>query len=251
MTPVNTFVLVHGAWLGSWCWEEVASELRDRGHDVVAIDLPGRPNNPAPLGDVTLRTAVEHTLSVVTALPPPVVLVAHSLGGPTITHVAEAVPDHIASLVFVTAFLLESGQAAVEILRRDDATLARAARQLVDEGAASIVKRDMVKQALCHDCSDGSIARLQQRLVAETVSIARSPVRWSHQRFGRVPRAYIECTQDRIISVHEQRAMVASVGCDAVVSLDTSHSPFLAAPAELATALITAATSAQSSAHER
>jgi hypothetical protein len=57
------------------------------------------------------------------------------------------------------------------------------------------------------------------------------------ERFGSIPRAYIECTDDRAISIELQRDMYTTSGVDTVVSLDASHSPFLSMPDQLATAL--------------
>ena len=68
------------------------------------------------------------------------------------------------------------------------------------------------------------------------------PIRLSDERYGRIPRAYVECTRDRIVPLESQRAMVASVGCRETVTLTTGHSPFLAAPAELAERLTALAT---------
>jgi hypothetical protein len=37
----HTFVLVHGAWLGGWCWQRVADRLRVHGHAVFTPTLTG------------------------------------------------------------------------------------------------------------------------------------------------------------------------------------------------------------------
>ncbi|MEQ1581103.1 MAG: alpha/beta fold hydrolase [Steroidobacteraceae bacterium] len=52
----------------------------------------------------------------------------------------------------------------------------------------------------------------------------------SAARWGRIPRVYIECTADQAISISAQRAMHSQLPCSKVVTLDTSHSPFLSAP---------------------
>jgi len=237
-------VLVHGAWFGSWCWASVGAEMDSRGHRVVAVDLPGRPGNPAPPTSVTLDAFTNHTLSVVRTIDRPVILAGHSLGGTTITHVADAEPDRIAAVVFVTAFLLRNGQAAVDVMRRDQASMVTSARLLVTGRKASVVAPDMARQTLFHDCPDHLAAEAQSRLVAESVTIARAPVAWSESRFGSVPRAFVECSRDRIITPLAQLGMVSSVGCDAVATIDTGHSPFLAAPRQLARTIASTASAA-------
>ena len=53
------------------------------------------------------------------------------------------------------------------------------------------------------------------------------------ERYGTVPRVFIECLQDGAIPIEVQRQMVAEVPCETVLTLDTSHSPFFSAPEEL------------------
>nr|MCS5667148.1 alpha/beta fold hydrolase [Dehalococcoidia bacterium] len=38
---MTTFVLVHGASHGSWCWDKVVPLLVAQGHEAIAVDLPG------------------------------------------------------------------------------------------------------------------------------------------------------------------------------------------------------------------
>jgi hypothetical protein len=52
-----------------------------------------------------------------------------------------------------------------------------------------------------------------------------------------VPRAYIECTRDRTVSLAAQRRMQAASPCGTVITLASDHSPFLSHPGELAAAL--------------
>jgi len=248
VSPAPPIVLVHGAWFGGWCWSAVAAELRSHGHHVAAVDLPGRPGNPASLAEITLDSFARHTRDVSRRFDEPVILVGHSLGGVTVGETAETDPDLVAALVFVSAFLLRDGEAAVEVVRRDPGSIVRACRRLSADGLTSAVLPGMVREALCEDCAAEMVDEARRRLVAESVAIARTPVHWTEQRFGRVPRAFVECSRDRIISLSAQRASVSAVGCDAVVTLDASHSPFLAMPKELASAILSAANSARSKA---
>jgi pimeloyl-ACP methyl ester carboxylesterase len=102
-------VLVHGAWLGEWCWEQVITALERRGRVAVAVSLRGSgcrtaENHPEiTLGDhvADVRAAIDATRSRTGAEQ--VVLVGHSYGGRVITRVFSEDPDHIAHLVYVDA----------------------------------------------------------------------------------------------------------------------------------------------------
>jgi pimeloyl-ACP methyl ester carboxylesterase len=114
---MTSFVLVHGAWHGAWCWQRVARLLSRAGHDVVTPTLTGlgeRSHLLAP--DIGLDT---HILDVVNEMKwrqlGEVVLVGHSYAGLVISGVAETMEKSIAAFVLLDAFYPESGQALVDL----------------------------------------------------------------------------------------------------------------------------------------
>src|SRR5262245_30012960 len=104
-----TFVLVHGAWHGGWCWYKLVALLEARGHRVLAPDLPGHGRDHSLSGPATYRDYVERIAEVLADEAEPVVLVGHSMGGAVVTGAAEAHPEKVAKLVYLAAFLAPSG----------------------------------------------------------------------------------------------------------------------------------------------
>ncbi len=107
-----TFVLVHGAWHGSWCWQRVRAALQAKGHSVFTPTLTGVAERAHLLHPgVNLQT---HTLDVVNLIRweelSDIVLCGHSYGGMVVTGVADQLPDRIRSLVYLDAFVPEHGQ---------------------------------------------------------------------------------------------------------------------------------------------
>ena len=86
---MSSFVLVHGAWHGAWCWEKVVPLLAARGHAVRAIDLPGHGRDPKPPGAVTWDDYMDRMREAIEASGEPPILVGHSLGGAVITGAAD------------------------------------------------------------------------------------------------------------------------------------------------------------------
>ncbi len=105
-----TYVLIHGAWHGAWCWDKVVSLLKMKGHRVEAPDLPGHGKDRTPIGEVSLEAYAEKICKVLDAELEPVILVGHSMGGIAISQAAEYLPDKIETLVYLTAFLLRDGE---------------------------------------------------------------------------------------------------------------------------------------------
>ncbi len=107
----KTFVLVHGAWHGGWCWRRVADLLEKKGHKVFTPTLTGLGSCSHLLNkDINLST---HFTDVANLIEwenlSDVVLVGHSYGGVIVSGVAEKVGNKIGSIVFLDAFVPESG----------------------------------------------------------------------------------------------------------------------------------------------
>jgi pimeloyl-ACP methyl ester carboxylesterase len=113
-----TFVLVHGSWAGSVVWRELAPRLRRAGHDVYAPTLTGIGARKHLLSrEIDLSTHIQDIIGVVEdADLSDIVLVGNSYGGMVITGVADRVPEKIASLVYLDAFLPENGQSCLSLL---------------------------------------------------------------------------------------------------------------------------------------
>lgn len=230
-TPI---ILIHGAWFGSWCWEPVIRALDGVEADAVAIDLPGRPGNPLAVADVTLDAWIEYICSILLDLERPALLAAHSLGSLPAIGACESLPKLVSALVVICGFLLKPGQSAVDVIRADRASQMKEARTLASDGSYSSVDPRHIGDILCTDCSARDVSFLAANLVPESTSPALAPIHWSKERFGAVPRYYVECSRDRIISPQAQRRMRLSVPCSDVMTLPTGHVPFLTKPLELA-----------------
>ncbi len=235
------FVLVHGAWHGSWCWEKVAPLLEAEGHTVDAVDLPGRGGNPAPVGEMTLETFARYVADRVEAAGGPVVLVGHSMGGMSITQAAELVPDRIETLVYVTAFLPNDGQSLLQLADGDPEALVHP-NLIVDEAAGTCTVAEQARRETFYgECSAADAAEAAARLVPESLPAMEAPVRITEERAGSIRRVYVECVSDRAITIGKQRELWAARPCERVLTLDADHSPFLSTPQELAAQLLSVA----------
>jgi len=113
-----TFVLVHGAWHGSWCWARVRRALLDQGHQVFTPTLSGVAERSHTLSrDIDLQRHVDDVANLIRWEDlHSVILCGHSYGGCVISGVADALPDRIAALVYLDAFLLEDGESLHDLL---------------------------------------------------------------------------------------------------------------------------------------
>jgi pimeloyl-ACP methyl ester carboxylesterase len=116
----KTFVLVHGAWSGGWCYARVAKLLRSRGHRVFTPTLTGvgERSHLAGLFPITCSTHIQDIVNVILWEElHEVVLCGHSYGGMVITGVADALAERIAALVYLDAIIPEAGKSLFDVNR--------------------------------------------------------------------------------------------------------------------------------------
>jgi pimeloyl-ACP methyl ester carboxylesterase len=122
-----TFVLVHGAWHGGWSWQRVTPHLRAAGHEVFTPTLTGlgeRVHLATP--SVNLATHVSDVVNVCRFEDlSNIVLVGHSYAGLVISGVADQIADRIAHMVYLDAFVPESGESLFSLVGPEGATAMR------------------------------------------------------------------------------------------------------------------------------
>src|SRR6516162_7554187 len=118
---METFVLVHGSWAGGVVWRQLAPRLRKAGHEVYAPTLTGIGERKHLLSrEIDLDTHIQDVIGVIDEEDlSDIVLVGHSYGGMVITGVADRVPEKVATLVYLDAFVPENGQSLFNLLPSD------------------------------------------------------------------------------------------------------------------------------------
>jgi len=233
------FVLVHGAFGGAWCWEPVVAELRAKGHEVEAIDLPGAGDDPKPAAEATLDDYTERICEVLGHQPEPVVLVAHSAGGISVTQAAARSPDQIAALVYVAAFLPRDGQSLIDIAQLPEGAGDQVQANMVVDGDPPVgtMPATAAPGTFYGSCTEEQAAWATARLGPQPMEPFVTPVNLGERGTAGLRRSYVICTQDRALPTPLQRRLVQDNPCDEVVEIDTDHSPFLSATSELVAAL--------------
>ncbi|HET7581911.1 MAG TPA: alpha/beta hydrolase [Candidatus Limnocylindria bacterium] len=226
---MTTFVLVHGAWHGAWCWERLVPELEQRGHAALAVDLPV---DDAAAGLAEYATVVEQELPA-----GEVVLVGHSLGATVIPLVAAARP--VSQLVFLCPVLRRPGSSLADQAALD------ADVSSWDLGAGRTFYDD---ESSAWTAADAAIAAFYQDCDPETARWAASRLRRQYWRYWEEPnplaawpdveRRAIVCQDDRLVDIGwARRTLPAELGVTPA-ELPGGHSPFLSRPAALAETLI-------------
>ncbi len=225
------FILVPGAWHGAWCWDYVAPLLEKAGHRVLAPELAEVPPgaNPLPLWAKQIANLAEHA-------PEPPILLGHSRGGLVISEAAQLAPHAIRRLVYLSGFLLPAGQSMQSAIALPEGggppDYLRPAR-----GRKLAVATEAIIPHFYNLAEPEAAQDAAARLHPEPMGTFAAASTVSQERFGQVPRAYIECSEDQVVPLALQRRMQQALPCAPVLTLPADHSPFLSMPKALAKAL--------------
>ncbi len=237
------FVLIHGSWHGGWCFDPVTQLLRERGHTVVAPTLPGMGGTPEEIAAVTLdgwaAFAAQHCRELKQQLDgAPVVLAGHSRGGLVVSTAAEADPSAMDALVYICAMMLPSGMSRAQFKELEgpnpafDAIISK-----VHGGLATVIDPANAGPVFAQVSPPDLVAAVLPRLLAEPHAPRSQALQLTADRYGSLPRTYVECTLDRTIPIDSQRKMQTYSPGARVITLEADHSPYLSKPEELADAL--------------
>jgi pimeloyl-ACP methyl ester carboxylesterase len=234
-----SFVMIHGAWHGGWCFEPLRARLEAAGHRLVAPDLPGMGGDDAALAEVTLDQWAEFAVETCRAQAGPVLLCGHSRGGIVLSQAAELDPGAMDALIYICAMLIPNGVSRTEFQQDQQANPAFAAIvRPTAGGEGTVIDAEHAGAVFAQLSPPALVAEQLARLAAEPNAPRATPLRLTPARFGSVPRHYVECLHDRTIPISDQRRMQALQPCASVTTLAADHSPFLSAPDALAGALL-------------
>ena len=231
------YVLIHGAYHGAWCWGAVQRLLPN----AVAPNLPGHGGDPGWLSNQTLDGYTARIVDAIDAATGPITLVGHSMGGAIAAQAADARPDRVAGIVFLTAYIPIDGEKISDVVKTDPASHVQVKRLTSGEDEALSLMTGTVEDAFYNDADASQLGFAQDRVQLQSPNPFQTPLTLSDKGFGSVGKAAIICLKDRAISPGHQRWMAERVGCDPIIDLDVGHSPFVTAPDALVAAVQSAA----------
>ena len=240
------FVFVHGGFHAAWCWSRTIPELERLGHEAVAVDLPG---HGARLDEES--TIANRRDAIVSVLRAGDVLVGHSGGGFDATLAADAATDLVSHVVYLAAALPREGRTYPEAMAMRDSEDGEFDADVGEmlgylnfgaDGAMTFADFEGAWKYFYHDCDERTARWAFDRLGPErfgdtTITPVSVPRFWA----ANLPRSFIRCLQDRSMPRWLADTVTRRLGVEQL-TIDTSHSPFLSRPRELAELLVHATT---------
>jgi pimeloyl-ACP methyl ester carboxylesterase len=236
-----TYVLVGGAWIGSWAWKDVTTALRARGHEVYPISLTGLADRVHLGGpEINLDTHIADVTNLITFEElDEVVLVGHSYSGSVITGVADRLPEQLSRVVFVDTAPLADGMSMLNLNSPEGTAELRANVAGQGEGwkfnFPSI--EELAESASLAGLTEQHKSLMRRKATAHPFGTYEQPLRLNHGGWerGSFERVLVACDDfRRLLAIGlPQLAFVNHPGWR-VEELDTGHWPMLSTPKELA-----------------
>lgn len=232
----KTFVLVHGAWHGGWCWSKVASILRGRGHTVFTPTQTGLGERSHLLSrSLDLDVFVTDIANVLTwERLEDVILVGHSFGGNAVSGVADRMPDRVRQLFYLDAVMLENGQSPFSNLPKDIVEARLKAAQETSGGLSLPVPQPSVFGIVDPE----QAAWVGGLMTPHPLSTYTSPLKLANKVGNGLPASYIVCVDPIYQPLEASRNWVKAHGWK-MIEIATGHDAMVSAPDRLAEILDT------------
>jgi pimeloyl-ACP methyl ester carboxylesterase len=218
-----TIVLAHGAWSAAWAWKKMRPLMAATGHEFLAPTYTGlgeRAHLASPDND--LDTHIEDVVGVLKFEDlKNVVLIGHSYGGMVATGVADRLPERIAQLIYLDAFVPRDGQALADFWPE-----AERRRRMEDMRAGDGWR--VAPNPIPPDTSAEDAAWIAKLRMPQSVRCFEQPIRLRTK--PTLPRTYIQCMRYADRGPFGQFAARARTEGWRTYELDASHSPNVTAP---------------------
>ncbi|MFF1679636.1 alpha/beta hydrolase [Streptomyces sp. NPDC058256] len=241
---VTTYVLVHGTHSAGAFWSAIGRELALRGHRVVAVDQPlhgaeefvprayqtqelgALATEPSPVAALTLddfERRVTDAVRRAARLGGPVVLVGHSMGGLSVSRVADAVPELLAHICYMAAFCPSRSMPSLNDCAASPEgqhSISPLEQVIGDPGKLGVLRlnwrttsrRDLAvfKEMICADRTDAEFLRVLDGMQTdESMTAYEGRAVGRAGTWGRIPRTYLRFGKDRTIAPELQDRMIA------------------------------------------
>jgi len=231
-----TFLLLHGAWHGAWCWRWVADLLRQQGHRVTTPNQTGVGERRHLISaQITLDTFVDDIVNHIDSEElHDIVFVGHSFGGLPMTGVADRMPERIRHLVYLDSLILQPGQSLFSIYPPD--VVAQRKKLAMATGGLGLPAPPATFFGIQAGTPDE--AWVQRRLTPQPLSLYSSPLNLQRPVGNGLPRTYVYCTSPAIAQAEPMRQWVRAQEGWGWREIATGHDPMITAPSALTTLLL-------------
>jgi len=233
--------MVHAAFHWGGCFGKVANLIAQQGYPVAMPDNRSHGYDPKPYSAVKdMADYCAQAEHIVATAKSAVVLLGHSLGGVTLSYLGEKYPHKIRRLIYLSAIMCPNGESVLSFMAANKNAGLEQPPIFDEKGppdgvTLKVAEPDLVRSVFFNDCSDHDVkVALANLSPVNPIAPFIRTTEITRNRFGSIPYAYIDCSEDHAVPAALQRKFQADVPGAVRLSLARSHSPFLSQPGALA-----------------
>lgn len=217
---MSSIILIHGAWHTGSCWDDVSRILKENGHNVFCITLPG--NGPNDNKNVTYQSYIDHVYQVISDYKEKVIIVGHSSAGHVIQMSIPKIADRIEKIIFNNAWILADGLSQFDLIPDDIKSTMRTGAK--GSGTNSIpVDAAFVKHSLATNASPEILQKLLSKLVPQPIVLFEEPIKASAFAKLSIPLVLLHNKKDTSLPPGAYIGMYKSLGDNPVIEIDCDH----------------------------
>lgn len=222
------FVLIHGAWHGGWCWDGMIEKLNAAGHTAEAPTMLGH-HKEDDRANIQFTDYVDKIVDVLKRQTDPVVLVGHSSAGFLLQAAAPMVPNKIAQLVFLNAFILPDGKCQFDLVPPEVSEGMTAAAKASPDNCVP-VDEDFVRNMLMAGETGQKQDDLISRLVPQPIAIFTTPVATQDFEQLAIPKSVVFCKADVSLPPGAYLGMAQGLGEYNLIEVEGGHEALFTHP---------------------
>lgn len=168
-----------------------------------------------------------------------VILAGHSMSGAVIAQAGERRPQKIEKLVYICAFLLPNGKSVLQVMEEDEGGEFGARLTFNEDQSGAKLDDATFRATFYNEASEEMIQWAKPQLLEyQPTAPLGTPIRITQENFGRLPRVYIKCMRDKVLSPRMQQKLIDDQPCEKVFEIEADHAPFVSKPDELSDILL-------------
>jgi len=222
---MGAVLLVHGGWLDRHCWDLFLPFLNEHGIEAHTVTMPGNGETGTSAFSASMARNARAICDKIRDIGAPMTVLGHSMGGYSISAAAQAAPELIEHLIYLTAWVPpKEGLSMYQMDKKygdiitgplvETATIWKPWSGVID------AKHDQAAKFLCQLASDEAREFLFSHAGPQPIRPGLSKVPWTDAGMGRIPKTYIECTKDVAIPLAGQRHFQKSAEFQNIVQID-------------------------------
>ncbi|WP_051621219.1 alpha/beta hydrolase [Leeuwenhoekiella sp. MAR_2009_132] len=228
-----TFVLIHGAWHGGWCWKDVKENLIKENFATYTPSLSGMGENRHNLNDsISLKTHILDIISLIVMEDlENVVLVGHSYAGSVITGVADSIPERLNKLIFLDAMLVHDGESPITSEPRSEQLKKK---KIFDKKEHF----DPISSTYFGVSDIEKVEWVNARLTPQPYMTFGQPLQLQHAFGNGLPMVYIACKNPQLSVLKDRSDKLKNEPGWKYLTLNTGHDAMITMPNELSVMLM-------------